>query len=58
MARLIPNRTDEQRVGAIAALRKLRLTSADIALALGMPVSTVSGILNRIGLGRLTARAI
>lgn len=52
--RLIANRTDEQRVGAIAALRKLRLTSADIALALGMPASTVSGILTRIGLGRLS----
>ena len=52
--RLVPHRTTEDRVGAIAALRKLRLTGQDIALALGMPASTVSGILTRIGLGKLS----
>lgn len=51
---LVPRRTDEQRVAAIAALRRLRLTAGDIALALGMPASTVSGILTRIGLGKLS----
>jgi len=50
----VPARTDEQRLAAIAALRRLRLTGQDIALALGMPASTVSGILSRIGLGRLS----
>jgi transposase InsO family protein len=52
--RFVPHRTTEDRVGAIAALRKLRLTGQDIALALGMPASTVSGILTRIGLGKLS----
>jgi len=49
----VANRTDELRVGAIAALRRLRLTGAQIAQALSMPEQTVSGILTRIGLGRL-----
>jgi len=49
----VPLRTDERRVGVIASLRRLRMTGAEIAETLGMPVSTVSGILTRIGLGRL-----
>jgi transposase InsO family protein len=48
----IPRRTPEERVQAIAALRQLRLTAAEIAEALAMPLSTVSAILSRIGLGR------
>ena len=51
--RSVANRTDEQRVEAIAALRRLRMTGPEIADVLGMAVSTVSGILTRIGLGRL-----
>ena len=35
------------------ALRRLRFTRTAIAELLGMPVSTMSGILTRIGLGRL-----
>ena len=50
----VPGRTDERRVQAIAALRRVRLTGAEIAMVLGMPVSTVSGILTRIGLGKLS----
>jgi transposase InsO family protein len=46
-------RTDPDRVEAIAALRRLRMTGAEIAELLAMPVSTVSGILQRIGMGRL-----
>jgi transposase InsO family protein len=49
----VHNRTDERRVQAIAALRQLRMTSAEIAEVLSMAVSTVSGILTRIGMGRL-----
>jgi transposase InsO family protein len=49
----IPARTPEDRVEAIAALRRLRFTGAEIAEALGMALSTVSGILTRIGMGRL-----
>ena len=40
-------------VEAIAALRRLRFTGAEIAEVLGMALSTVSGILTRIGLGKL-----
>ena len=51
--RAVANRTDERRVEAIAALRRLRFTGPEIAEALAMPLSTVSGILTRIGMGRL-----
>jgi len=49
-----PLATPERRVEAIAALRRLRFTGAEIALTLGMALSTVSGILTRIGLGKLS----
>ena len=48
----VPRRTPEDRVQAIAALRRLRLTAAEIAELLAIPHSTVSAILLRIGLGR------
>jgi transposase InsO family protein len=50
---LVANRTEERRVEVIAALRRLRMTGAEIAETLGMALSTVSGILTRIGLGKL-----
>ena len=50
---VVANRTDERRVEAIAALRRLRFTGPEIAELLGMAVSTVSGILTRIGMGHL-----
>ncbi|HEX8646259.1 MAG TPA: IS481 family transposase [Thermoleophilaceae bacterium] len=49
----VANRTPEERVEAIAALRRLRFTAPDLAELFGMPLSTVSGILARIGMGRL-----
>jgi transposase InsO family protein len=49
----VANRTDERRIDAIAALRRLRFSGPEIAETLVMPVSTVSGILTRIGMGRL-----
>jgi transposase InsO family protein len=49
----VPHRTSEQRVQAIAALRRLRFTGPEIAECLGMALSTVSGILTRIGMGKL-----
>src|SRR3954462_4536972 len=49
-----PTRTREERVQAIAAVGRVRLTGAQIAEALSMPLSTVSGILTRIGLGKLS----
>lgn len=51
--RRVANRTDERRVQAIVALRRLRFTGPELAELLGMPLSTVSGILTRIGMGRL-----
>jgi transposase InsO family protein len=51
--RSIPHRTEEERVQAIAALRRLRFTGPEIAETLGMALSTVSGILTRIGMGKL-----
>jgi transposase InsO family protein len=50
----VPSRTPEERVELIALLRRLRMTSAEIAETLSMPLSTVSTVLNRIGLGRLS----
>ena len=50
--RRIPHKTPVERVEAIRALRRLRMTAADIAELLSMPISTVSAWLKRIGLGR------
>src|SRR5690349_22615709 len=49
----VANRTDERTIGVIAALRRLRFTGPEIAELLDRPLSTVSGILQRIGMGRL-----
>jgi transposase InsO family protein len=49
----IPHRTSQQRVQVIAALRRLRFTAPEIAELLDMAVSTVSGVLSRIGMGKL-----
>ena len=49
------NRTDERRIETIGALRRLRMTGAEIAECLEMAPSTVSGILTRIGLGKLSS---
>jgi transposase InsO family protein len=54
MPRSVPHRTSEDRVQAIATLRRLRMTGAEIAMTLGMPLSTVSAVLLRIGLGKLS----
>jgi transposase InsO family protein len=50
---LVANRTPENRVQAIAALRRLRFTGPEISELLSMALSTVSGILTRIGMGKL-----
>jgi transposase InsO family protein len=49
----VANRISEDRVAVIVALRRLRFTAAEIAETLEMALSTVSGILTRLGLGRL-----
>ncbi len=50
--RRVPRRTPRDRVLAICELRRLRLTGAEIAERLEMPLSTVSAILKREGLGK------
>ncbi len=50
----VPSRTPEARVEAIAALRRLRMTGPEIAELLEMASSTVSAVLDRIGLGKLS----
>jgi len=52
--RSVPHRTPEDRVAAIAALRRVRMTGPEIAECLGMALSTVSVVLRRIGLGKLS----
>lgn len=52
--RSVPHRTPVDRVQAIAALRRLRMTGPEIAECLGMALSTVSVVLRRIGLGKLS----
>jgi transposase InsO family protein len=52
--RRVANATSPERVEAIAALRRVRLTGPEIAEVLGMATSTVSAVLARIGLGRLS----
>ncbi len=51
---VVPHRTPEQRVELIVLLRRLRMTGAEIAETLAMPRSTVSTVLTRIGLGKLS----
>jgi transposase len=51
--RRVANRTGQERVEVIVKLRRLRFTAAEIAETLGMALSTVSGILTRLGMGRL-----
>jgi transposase len=48
-----PSRTPDERIQVIAALRRLRMTGAEIAECLDMAVRTVSGLLTRIGMGKL-----
>jgi transposase InsO family protein len=51
--RRVPNRTDERTVQVIAALRRLRFSGPEIAELLDRPLSTVSAVLKRIGMGKL-----
>jgi transposase InsO family protein len=50
----VHNATPPERVEANAALRRLRLTGPEIAELLEMATSTVSAVLKRIGLGKLS----
>jgi transposase InsO family protein len=52
--RSIPHRTPDELVEAIVLLRRLRMTGAEIAFCLGLALSTVSAVLLRVGLGKLS----
>jgi transposase len=49
----VANKTPAQTVEAIAALRRLRMSSPEIAEVLGRPLSTVGAVLKRLGMNRL-----
>ena len=49
------HRIPGDRVGEIERLRRQRMSGPQIARHLGMPVSTVGGVLRRLGLNRLAA---
>jgi transposase InsO family protein len=50
---VVANRTDEHTVALLAALRRLRFTAPELADLLDLPCSTISGVLKRIGMGKL-----
>jgi transposase InsO family protein len=50
----IPHRTPDELVEVIVVLRRLRMTGAEIAFCLAMALSTVSAVLARVGLGKLS----
>jgi transposase InsO family protein len=49
----IPHRTSQEREAVICDLRRLRFTGPEIAETLTMPLSTVSAVLKRSGMGKL-----
>jgi hypothetical protein len=49
----VANRTDPDTVAAICALRRLRFSGPELAELLELPVSTVSAVLKRCGMGKL-----
>jgi transposase InsO family protein len=52
--RSIPHRAPDELVEVIVMLRRLRMTGAEIAFCLAMALSTVSAVLARVGLGKLS----
>ena len=52
--RSIPHRTPAELVEVIVMLRRLRMTGAEIAFCLALALSTVSAVLLRVGLGKLS----
>jgi transposase InsO family protein len=51
--RRVHNRTEPGLVELLCSLRRLRFTAPELSDLLGMPVSTISGVLKREGMGRL-----
>jgi transposase InsO family protein len=51
--KLVANRTSEQTEQLIAALRKLRFTAPQLSELLDLPLSTISAVCKRLGMGKL-----
>ena len=49
-----PRRLPVERIATLAAMRRMRMSSPEIAFSLSMPVSTVGNKLRRLGLNRLS----
>lgn len=49
-----PRRLPVERIATLAAMRRMRMSSPEIAFSLSMPVSTVGNELRRLGLNRLS----
>ena len=52
-AKVVANKTDQATVELIAGLRQIRFSGPEIAELTGRPLSTVSAVLKRIGMGKL-----
>src|SRR5690349_19268999 len=52
--RSVPHRTRQELVEAIVLLRRLRMTAGEIAECLPIALSTISAVLRRVGLGKLS----
>ena len=52
-AKVVANKTDQATVELICALRKIRFSGPEIAELTGRPLSTISAVLKRIGMGKL-----
>jgi transposase len=50
---IVANRSDDQTVRLLTALRRLRFTAPELADLLDLPCSTISGVLKREGMGKL-----
>jgi len=51
--RVVANKTDQGTEQLLAALRRLRFTAPELADLLGLPCSTISAVLKRLGMGKL-----
>jgi transposase len=51
--RVVANRTDPGTEQLLAALRRLRFTAPELSELLGLPCSTISAVLKRLGMGKL-----
>lgn len=56
--RVVANKTAPETVAAIVALRRLKFTAAEISELLERPLSTVSAVLRREGLGKLSRLSV